>query len=153
MNLHHVGILVQDLSRASADYVRRFGYEVASAIIHDPVQTAYVQFLKLPGDSAYLELISPDRPESKLTNALNQGGGLNHLCYATDDLEGACRQLQAQGLFPLQPSVPAVAFRGRRIAWFVGRDNYPIELVETARSGEAEFASPQAGRVAVGVRA
>jgi methylmalonyl-CoA/ethylmalonyl-CoA epimerase len=136
LSLHHIGVAVKDISKTAESFSAQFGYEVKSSIIHDPMQTAYVQFLKLPGDSVYLELVSPDRSDSKLINALNKGGGLNHLCYSTTDIDATCRQLRALGLFILQPPVPAVAFSGRHIAWLMGQDGIPVELVEKGPPGE-----------------
>ncbi len=136
LSLHHVGIVVKDIAEATDYYVRRLGCEVRSEIVHDSTQTAYVRFLSQPGDSVFLELVSPDREDSKLTNALNKGGGLNHLCYAVDDIESGCRELRAQGLYLIQPPVAAAAFPGRRIAWLIGRDRIPFELVERGPKGE-----------------
>lgn len=136
MELHHVGVVTGDIVRAAADYVRRFGYEVRSPVIHDPVQTAHVQFLKLPGNSGFLELVTPDGPASKLRRALAKGGGLNHLCYAVADIEEACRALRRESMLIIQPPADAVAFPGRRIAWMIGRDKVPIELVERGSPGE-----------------
>src|SRR5215510_14273463 len=136
LSLHHIGVAVNDISQAADPFIARFGYKVKSAVIHDPAQTAHVQFLQLPGDSVYLELVSPDRSDSKLTNALNKGGGLNHICYSTSDIDTTCRQLRALGLFLLQAPVPAVAFSGRRIAWLMGQERIPLELVEKGPAGE-----------------
>lgn len=136
MSLHHVGILVQEIAKATEDYVRRFGCEVRSEIIHDPTQTAFVRFLSQPGDSVFLELVAPDSADSKLSNALNKGGGLNHLCYAVTNIEEACREMRPRGMFPVQAPMAAVAFPGRRIAWLIGRDGIPIELVERGPGGE-----------------
>ena len=136
LSLHHIGVAVKDISKTAESFSAQFGYEVKSSIIHDPTQTAYVQFLKLPGDSVYLELVSPDRSDSKLINALNKGGGLNHICYSTSDIDATCRQLRAMGLFLLQAPIPAAAFPGRRIAWFMGQDRIPVELVEKGSPGE-----------------
>lgn len=119
-----------DIHRAAADYVYRFGYEVTSEVIHDPVQTAYVQFLRLPGGLPYLELVLPDGPKSKLANALSRGGGTNHLCYTTPEIELACQQLRRNGMCLIQQPVDAVPFPGQRIAWLIGRDRVPIELLE-----------------------
>lgn len=135
LTLHHIGVVVKDIPRAAAGYIETYGYEVKSAVIHDPQQTAHVQFLQLPGDAVYLELVAPDREASKLTNALKKGGGLNHVCYSTADIEAACRDLRGRGLFVLQPPVPAVAFDGRRIAWLMGPDGVPVELVERGPAG------------------
>jgi methylmalonyl-CoA/ethylmalonyl-CoA epimerase len=135
--LHHIGIVVRSIPEAAAAYSDRYGYEVRSEIIHDPTQTAYVQFLRLPADPCYLELVCPDGPKSKLRNALNKGGGLNHIGYATEVIEWACKQLSRQGMFLIQPPVPAVAFSGRRIAWLIGRGCLLTELVE--KGPEVEF--------------
>ncbi|SIO61473.1 methylmalonyl-CoA epimerase [Singulisphaera sp. GP187] len=136
LNLHHIGILVKEIDVATEDYVHRFGCEIRSRIIHDPEQTAFVRFLSQPGDSVFLELVAPDGEASKLSNALNKGGGLNHLCYAVDDLEAACLEMRTRGMFPVQAPTFAVAFPGRRIAWMIGRDGIPIELVERGPHGE-----------------
>lgn len=135
VRFHHLGILVKSVPDAAAAYARRYGYEVRSPVIHDPVQTAHVQFLALPGEAFYLELVSPDGPDSKLSNALKKGGGLNHVCYATEDIEGACAELRAQRMVLIQAPVEAVAFPGRRIAWLMGRDQTLTELVERGPDG------------------
>lgn len=134
--VHHIGMVVRDVATSAEMYQSRFGYLPQTGVIHDPVQTAYVQFLALPDRSVYLELVAPDGPVSKLTNALAKGGGLNHICYRTADIEGACRQLRSKGMMLLQAPVAATAFPGRRIAWLMGDDRTPIELVEEGRTGE-----------------
>jgi catechol 2,3-dioxygenase-like lactoylglutathione lyase family enzyme len=127
---HHVGMLVDLIEKHSALYVERFGYELKSEIIHDPKQTAYVQFLAFPGQNVYLELVAPDAPNSFLSNALQKGGGLNHVCYSTVDIDAACDHLRSKKMLLLRPPTEAVAFDHRRIAWMKGRDNLLVELVE-----------------------
>jgi methylmalonyl-CoA/ethylmalonyl-CoA epimerase len=135
LSLHHVGLLVKKIPE-SAEFYIRMGYEIKSPLIHDPIQTAYVQFLKLPANSSYLELVSPDRPDSRLNNALQKGGGLNHVCYSTEDLEACCRWLRDDmGMFPVAEPVSAVAFDGRRVAWFRGPDRLLVEVVERGPAG------------------
>ena len=136
LNLHHVGFAVKKIDDARSRYVDLYGYEICSDVIHDPLQTAFVQFLRLPGDSSYLELVAPDGPGSKLTASVAKGGALHHLCYATDDIDKSFAELRAQEMFPLCEPVAAVAFPGRRIAWLLGSDRLPIELVERGRPGE-----------------
>jgi methylmalonyl-CoA/ethylmalonyl-CoA epimerase len=128
--LHHVGVVVPDIDRAAELYVHRFGYTPRTEKIHDPVQTAHVQFFRLGNDLVYLELVSPDGPQSKLMGALQRGGGLNHLCFVTTDIDATCRALRARQMLVLHAPVPATAFSGRRIAWLMGEDRIPIELVE-----------------------
>src|SRR5208283_933802 len=93
LQFHHVGVLVEDIERSAKVYMERFGYELRSDIIHDPLQTAYVQFLSFPGERVFLEFVSPDGPQSALSLALKKGGGLNHICYSTSDIEQTCLQL------------------------------------------------------------
>jgi methylmalonyl-CoA/ethylmalonyl-CoA epimerase len=135
LQLHHIGVVVADIATAAAHYVTRLGYSIASEIIHDPTQTAHVQFLRLAGDSSFLELVSPDGPTSKLAQAVAKGGGLNHLCYATAEIDITCAEMKRNGFVLLQAPVAATAFPGRRIAWLIGKDRIPIELVERGLEG------------------
>ncbi len=130
--LHHIGIVVGDIAAAAPGYVADYGYEAVTDVIHDPTQTAYVQFLRLEGDTTYLELVAPDGAESKLALAVKKGLPLNHVAYAVDDIEGACRALGERGSFVISEPVAAVAFGGRRIAWLLGADRVLVELVEQA---------------------
>jgi methylmalonyl-CoA/ethylmalonyl-CoA epimerase len=129
--LHHIGVVVEDLERAAAEYSQRWGYVVKSPVIEDPVQTARARFLKLEGDAHYLELLVPSGPDSKLSTALQKGRRLNHLCYVVPNIEAACATLRVQGMFLLQAPIEAVPFTPRRIAWLMGVDGIAIELVET----------------------
>lgn len=128
--IHHIGILVRDIAESVSAYEERFAYRIVGETIHDPVQTAYIQFLEGATPKVLIELISPDGPNSKLTVALKKGGGLNHLAYSTDEIEKDCQELRSSGMLLLQAPVEAQAFPGRRIAWLMGRDGIPIELVE-----------------------
>jgi methylmalonyl-CoA/ethylmalonyl-CoA epimerase len=135
LRLHHNGALVRDIPAATERYLA-IGYEKRTDVIHDPVQKAHVLFLRLPGDAVYLELIAPDGPESHLNAALDKGGGLHHLCYATDDIDAECARLRKTGMSLIRSPVPAVAFGGRRIAWLMGRDRVLTELVEAGGPGD-----------------
>ena len=138
--LHHVGYAVKAIVPAAEMYVRSLGYEIMTEIIHDPLQTALVQFLRLQGDAAYLELVAPDGPESKLSRTVQRRGGLHHLCYACGPLEPAVNHLSQNGMLLFSDPKPAVAFAGRRICWLMGEDGLLIELVE--RRDEADRCIP-----------
>jgi methylmalonyl-CoA/ethylmalonyl-CoA epimerase len=127
---------VPDITAATELYTRRFGYTVASPIIHDPTQTAFVQFLRLPNESSFLEFVAPDSPTSKLSGVVAKGGGLNHLCYTVTDIYAAVEQLRSSGMITICEPVPAIAFPGRKIAWLLGTDRVPVELVEAGEPGQ-----------------
>jgi methylmalonyl-CoA/ethylmalonyl-CoA epimerase len=147
---HHVGYVVKVIDEIVPFYVDRYGYEISTRVIHDPLQTAFVQFLRLSGDLTYLEFVAPDGPESKLSNAAGRRGGLNHLCYSVGSLEQAISQLEAEGMHLFSAPKPAVAFGGRRVCWLLGEDPLPIELVERQDGddlcvpGERDFFAPAA---------
>ena len=128
--LRHLGYLVKDMSEADV-FIGRFGYVPEGGIVEDADQTAYVQLFRQPGSTTLIELVMPMGPESKLTRALNKGGGLHHLCYEVDDLDAACHHLRSQGMLALSDPAGAAAFQGRRIAWFMDRGAMLIELLES----------------------
>ena len=140
LNLHHIGYAVKSIDSIAASYVSRYGYELATPIIHDPLQTALVQFLKLRGDSSYLEFVAPDGPESKLANVVKRGGSLNHLCYIAGPLEATISQLEENGMRLISEPKPGLAFAGRRICWLHGEDRLTIELVE--RRDDSDLCQP-----------
>ncbi len=129
LRLKHVGIVVEDIPAAISVFAA-LGYKAVGAVVHDPVQTAFVQFLGLGGDATLLELVCPDGPASKVARAASKGGGLNHLCYETDDIEATLASMHERGLFVLAKPTPAPAFEGRPIAWLMGRNGIPVEVVQ-----------------------
>ena len=77
------------------------------------------------------ELVSPENENSKLSNVLaKRGEGLHHLCYEVPGIEAACEHLREGRQMMLSGPTPAVAFGGRRIAWFMDRAGLLTELVE-----------------------
>jgi len=140
LHLHHVGYATKDIQSSAETYIARFGYELSTGIIHDPTQTALVQFLQLPGDRTYLELVAPDGPRSKLSSTVKRGIHLNHLCFIAGPLEEAIAHLEETGLKLFSDPKPAIAFAGRRICWLLGADQLPIELVE--RRNEDDLCVP-----------
>jgi methylmalonyl-CoA/ethylmalonyl-CoA epimerase len=133
MVLHHVGIVVQDLVSTGKDYQRLLGSVADSAVIHDPLQKVRVQFWRDP-QGRLLELIEPDGPDSPAWRDAQKGGGLNHLCYETDDIERTIEESTGQGAMVVRPIAPAVAFDGRRIVFLYFLELGLIELVETAKA-------------------
>ncbi len=131
--LHHIGYLVADITAAAEHWQHSFGYQVESDVIEDPTQTARVQFLRLPGESHWLELVSPDGSDSKLQNALAKKIRLHHLCYEVENIETVLKSLRQAGLFIVSEPVPAQAFPGRRIAWVMDAGGYLFELVEAGQ--------------------
>lgn len=135
LTLHHVGLVVDRIEARRGFYTDTLNYRAVSPVLHDPVQTAFVQFFAILGADHFLELVAPDGEGSKLQNACRKGLPLNHLCYACAEIEATLAELREAGCFVLQQPAPAVAFGGRRIAWLMSRDNLLLELVERGSGG------------------
>jgi methylmalonyl-CoA/ethylmalonyl-CoA epimerase len=133
--LHHIGIVVPRIEDHRTFYTSILQYEQRTPIIHDPVQTAFVQFFVIPGANHYLELVAPDNESSKLQAASRKGPSLNHLCYSCLNVGRAISFLLESGCFLIQDPVPAVAFDGRPIAWLLTPDRLLIEVVERGAEG------------------
>ena len=112
-----------------------FGYTVTSGPYDDPLQKVTVNFLaQVQGQPPYVELITPLSSDSPINSMLNKSGGAAyHLCFETNDLEGALLHARKYGCLLVSPPKPAVAFDHRRIAWFYTPDRQLVELVEEAK--------------------
>lgn len=131
--LLHVGVAVPNIDEAASILESIFGYRVISGPFDDPIQRVTVNFMtQSDKDVAEIELIAPLTEDSPLRSMLNKnGGGAYHLCFQTNNLEGALAHVRSKGCIVLGEPAPAVAFGGRRIAWFYTRTRQLFELVET----------------------
>jgi methylmalonyl-CoA/ethylmalonyl-CoA epimerase len=136
VKLHHIGIVVQDLEAQGAAYAGTLGAVPCSPVIHDPIQKVKVQFWK-DDAGALIELIGPDSPESAAWRDSRKGGGLNHLCYETENIDRQVEESVRQGGMLTREISPAVAFGGRRIAFVFFLELGLIEFVETGPQGSA----------------
>ena len=132
--LSHVGVAVPKLDPAAEVLNTLFGYKVVSGPFDDPIQKVTVNFLKQNAeDAAEIELIAPLTDDSPIRSMLAKGSGAAyHLCFETTDLDGALAHVKSKGCILVSPPAPAVAFEGRRIAWFYTPTRQLFELVEAA---------------------
>lgn len=135
LRLHHIGLVVRSIEDVRAFYVDVLQYTERTPVIHDPIQTAFVQFFSIPGSNHYLELVAPDGDASKLWRASRKGQPLNHLCHSCESIARTVSFLKESGCMVIQDPVPAVAFDGRFIAWLMTPDGLLIEIVERGPEG------------------
>ena len=132
---HHVGFVVVAITPVIESFCRALGGKDWSETWHDPVQNVRVAFIypQEQGGTSF-ELVEPAGPGSPVQDFLTNGGGLHHVCYEVDDLNQTVRDARGCGLVMIRRPQPAVAFGGRRIAWFVSREKLLIEFLEGSRS-------------------
>lgn len=129
--LHHTGFVVASIAAVGDSFCRAVGGSSLSEIWHDPLQRVRVSFIypSHAGDPS-IELVEPADPSSPVQKFLDRSGGLHHLCYEVDNIDEAVLGASARGLVMIHRPRPAVAFGGRRIAWFHTREKLLIEYLE-----------------------
>jgi methylmalonyl-CoA/ethylmalonyl-CoA epimerase len=132
--LHHIGVAVSALAPAIEVHRTVFGQELVSGPFVDPLQKVEVCFLSRAGEPL-LELVAPSGDDSPISAQLRRGIGAYHLCYQVDDLESSLAAALTQRCLLVAAPQPAVAFGGRRIAWFFTPTRQLTELLERSRSG------------------
>jgi methylmalonyl-CoA/ethylmalonyl-CoA epimerase len=130
--LHHVGYVVASIADSAERFTRSIHGAWDGRIIHDPIQTVHVAFLRQPPPAeALIELVQPDGPQSRVAAFLKRGGGLHHLCYEVDALDEQLEYSRSLGAVLIQEPAPAVAaFDGRRVAWVYTPDKLLLEYLE-----------------------
>ena len=131
MRFHHIGYAVSSIDDYLAHFLLPlFEPEHVSGKISDPIQNVSVCFVTLAGGTT-IELVEPLGENSPISSIVGSSrGGLYHLCYEVDDLEGEISRFRKRKCLPLARPVPAVAFGGRRIVFLMTPQRDLIELVE-----------------------
>lgn len=134
LKMHHIGIAVADLEKAIAIHRAVFGHELARGPFHDPIQKVSVCFLKdaVTGAGPEIELVAPAATDSPVAGWIAKQIGAYHLCYETDDIDAALSHVRRLRCVVIAAPVPAVAFAGRRVAWFFTPTRQLTELLERA---------------------
>lgn len=131
LKFKHIGVVVPSIERAVDSYRSIFGYRVLFGPFEDPIQKVSVCFLATEqSDDATIELVSPSSEHSPVSKFLANGIGAYHMCYEVEDIEVTLAHVRSKGCVVISHPVPAVAFAGRRIAWFYTPTRQLIEIVE-----------------------
>jgi len=131
LQFSHVGVAVPSIEQAIDLYQEIFGYRVLSGPFDDLVQSVSVCFLGARGSgNPTIELVAPNGENSPVNRILAKGIGAYHLCYEVDDIEEALEYVRSRGCIVISNPVSAIAFAGRRIAWFYTPSHHLMELLE-----------------------
>jgi methylmalonyl-CoA/ethylmalonyl-CoA epimerase len=128
--LHHVGVIVPDLA-VLPRMAAALGLHPIGVVTTDTTQRVRVAFLAGATEGmGLLELVEPLGPDSPAAAQAQKGGGIHHVCYEVDDLDGWVERAKRDGMLLVAAAVPAPAFDGRRIAWMYSRDRLLVEYLE-----------------------
>jgi methylmalonyl-CoA/ethylmalonyl-CoA epimerase len=94
--IDHIGVAVPDLEAAIAAYTQLFGVGPShrEVVASDGVETVMFEV----GESR-IELLGATGPDSKITGFLaKRGGGIHHVAYGVEDVQGSLDELAAGGM-------------------------------------------------------
>ena len=119
--LNHVAIAVRDIAKAADVYRKTLGAEVSGAVPQHEHGVTTV-FITLPNTK--VELISPLGERSPISGFLDRNpfGGIHHVCYEVDDVEGASRLLIEKGARVLGDGKPKIGAHGKPVIFVHPKD-------------------------------
>ena len=133
LNLHHLGIAVEDLDAAILVYSDLFG---ATLEHRERVEDQGVEAASLRVGESRIELLQPIGPETPVGKFLaKRGPGMHHVAFEVEDLAAEIERLKAhdvllidekprRGMFGLQVAFIHPEATGGVLAEFVGDDRH-----------------------------
>lgn len=129
IGLDHIAIAVPDLERAIKRFAEDFGIELKGTEAVEDAKTTTAFF---PISGTQIELVHPLRGEGPIAKYLEKkGGGLHHLCFRTDDVEGDMKRLKEKG-YEFLSDAPKPGAHNTRVVWIHPKctEGVLIELAE-----------------------
>ena len=128
VGLDHIAVAVPDLSEAIRRFTEDLGLELAGT---EDVPSAQTRTAFLPLPATRIELVHPLEGHGPIQTFLDKrGGGLHHLCFRTNDLDGDVARLRAKG-YRFTTEGPTPGAHGTRVI-FVHPKSFGGVLVELA---------------------
>jgi len=111
--MNHVAVVVADIEGALHFWRDALGLELHH--VEDvPSQKSQVAFL--PVGESEVELVRPTSDDSGVAKFLaERGGGMHHLCFEVDDIEGMLASLKEKGVRLINET--AMQLEGRKVAF------------------------------------
>ena len=127
-DVHHIGIVVDNVRKKSKIYQESFGFIPESGIIHEVNQKVYVQFLILL--NFRIELIEPVDIKSPVYKFLKNGGNINHICYESENIEKSIPFLRKKhGMIPIAFKWSA-SIKDCRVGFLAKPNGEVVELIQ-----------------------
>ncbi|MSQ00895.1 MAG: methylmalonyl-CoA epimerase [Myxococcales bacterium] len=131
--LDHIAIAVPDLQRAIRLYAEDLGLTLAGT---EDVPTERTSTAFFPIEGTRIELVHPMDGQGPIATFLDKrGGGLHHVCFETDDLDGDVVRLKGRGWIFLSEAARPGA-HGSRVIFAHPRscEGVLVELSEPAKA-------------------
>ena len=130
MIFHHLGIFVKSIDKASIILSRDLKAKKASPIIVDKNLQVKVQFFKYANNLIF-ELVEGIGSKNAVKSSLDQNKNLlNHIAYKTNEFDVQMNKLIKKGYIQISKVSNSIAFKGKKIVFFLSPLNFIIELIE-----------------------
>jgi methylmalonyl-CoA/ethylmalonyl-CoA epimerase len=98
LTLDHIGLVVDKLDNV-VDLFEKLGFTDRTEPVPNPLQLVSASFAPVNrGGDVYVEFLEPMDDNSPISNFIRKrGGGLHHLCFAVDDIDGAMAEVAEHG--------------------------------------------------------
>ncbi|NOY26209.1 MAG: methylmalonyl-CoA epimerase [Oligoflexia bacterium] len=134
LSLDHVAIAVPDLESALRRFVDDLGLTLEGT---QDVPSAQTSTAFLPVSGTRIELVHPLQGQGPIATWLDKhGGGLHHICFRTDDVDGDMARLKSRG-YRFTTDQPFAGAHGSRVAFVHPRSAGGV-LIELAQHGEPD---------------
>lgn len=122
--IDHLGIAVQSLDESIPFYENTLGLkcEHREEVASQKVRTAFFHC-----GEVHIELLEPTSPESPIAKFLekNPAGGIHHIAFATDNIEGQLQQAKTAGT-KLIHEVPFEGAAGKLVAFLHPKSTFGV---------------------------
>ena len=122
--IDHLGIAVPSLDQAVPYYEKALGLkcEHREEVASQKVRTAFFSV-----GQVHLELLEPTSPDSPIAKFLekNPAGGIHHIAFGTDDIQGQLRQASGAGV-KLIHEIPFAGAGGMQVAFLHPKSTFGV---------------------------
>ncbi len=122
--IDHLGIAVQSLDEAIPYYENVLGLTCEG---REEVESQKVRTAFFAAGEVHLELLEPTSPDSPIARFLekNPSGGIHHIAFATDDINGQLAHAKDQGA-RLVHEVPFEGAAGKLVAFLHPKSTFGV---------------------------
>lgn len=138
MIIDHIGIVAKSIDKGIKMWTEVSGYSQKTEILVNSRQKVKVVFLEKPGSTS-VKIIEPSEESSAIFKFAQKGGGLHHLCFKCESLNGTLDRLALDGFRVLAGPEPGEAFDNENIAFVYATQGLNIELIDTDKRAETLF--------------
>ncbi len=127
--VHHIGIVVDDIEEAKKTYEQVFGTQIQSAF---DVTAFSAKVAFMPVKNTYIELVQPTNPEDGLGKFLKRGGGMHHICYEVENIAAVLDELKSKNIRTIGEPCYTPCFEKTLFLHPKDTGNILVEIVEKA---------------------